>query len=521
VNDEVLALRVAEALPAELATLAVERLWAALPPARRRAARDRLLAGAAGCWPGLPPWARARRLAELVRAARQGRLRSAAPRSPEAAVAAGVAAYPRSLSTAQAYRIVAACSAPVEMQAGPGRPLGNDSGRYRPGGTMTEHFYEAGEDERDKFVRRQTAAIFERAGAEQLIAAAARHPQFGPRFRGLEGSDGGCTSLLELARGCLLRSGANPRGLDGMRLVMAALAHRSYQGTSDFGVILENVIGKAFLGSYANAPGVTWRKWVGIKSIRDFRATGFYRSGALGELPTVAEHGEVPRMNAPDAAKVTLPAADTRAGTIALSRALVVNDDMQAFVNMASALGEASARSIEAAVFELLLRNSGLGPTQTDGQPFFHSNRANVGPTGAMSLASWDGAAAVMAAQRDLTSGVALGLEPAIWLGPVVLRGEAKKINRSAADPAAIAAGVGFVREVVASPRLTDPTRNYLFADPSLYPSIAVGFLDGRQDPTIDEQGSPRRQEGIEWRCTLDFSVGVLDHRPAVTCAGT
>ena len=27
-------------------------------------------------------------------------------------------------------------------------------------------------------------------------------------------------------------------------------------------------------------------------------------------------------------------------------------------------------------------RNSGLGPTQADSQPLFHTNRANIGPTG-------------------------------------------------------------------------------------------------------------------------------------------
>lgn len=521
-TTEALVERVREAagLPGDLAEAVVEALWSTAPPARRRAARDRMLRDVAARWPDAPLWTRARWLADLVRAARQGRGSAAPTGSPEALVLQAVAAYDRGLSVAQAYRVLT-CTTGLEMKAPAVGCLG-----HKENTTMTTRsFIQAGETAAEKFIRAGVMSIVERAGHQQLIEAAAKVPRFAPRFEGFTGDGGewrGAT-LTELARGALELHGISTKGVNGEALVKHALAYRSGMNTtSDFAVLLENTIAKVFLGAYAVTP-VTFRRWCGIRSVKDFRTATFYRPGSFGRLDSLGEGGEIKQKVVPDGEKSQITAA-TKANIIALTRRTIVNDDLAAFRDLASALGEAAAYTIEGDAFALLNANSGLGPTQSDGQPLFHAaNRANVGPTGAMDATTWGGAAAVLAAQVDPSKNVILDLEPAIWLGPSALKIKAKTLNTSAADPSAPNSGVGngvqgMVRDVIGSSRLTG-TRHYLLSDPTLFPMFAVGFLDGREDPTIEQQEA-FRFDGVQWRVRIDYGTAVIDHRTGVTCAG-
>jgi hypothetical protein len=284
------------------------------------------------------------------------------------------------------------------------------------------------------------------------------------------------------------------------------------QTSSDFTVLMETAVNRLFLGAYAMAP-VTWRRFCGVKPVADFRPSGFYRAGSLGTLDTLTEAGAVQHKRIPDGEKATITAS-TRGNIISISRRALANDDLGAFKNLAVQLGDAAAYSVEADVYALLLANGGLGPTQSDSQPLFHANRANIGTTGAMSVTTWDGAAAVMAAQRDPSRNQLLELAPAVWLGPAGLRATANTINRSAGpNPSQ-----GLLRDVITTSQLTG-TRHYFFADPAAFPTFAVGFLAGREAPMIDSR-MPKFRDGLMIKVTFDYGVGALDARSAVTCAG-
>jgi hypothetical protein len=522
VTAEALIERVREAagLPRDLADAVVEALWSTAPLAQRRAARDRMLRAAAARWRDVPLWTRARWLADLVRAARQGRRAAAPEDSPEALVHRAIAAYGRGLSVPQAYRVITTCTEGVEMKEAPVACSTNKENTIM----TTRAFIEAGEDQRDKFIRAGVSSIVERAGHQQLIEAASKVPRFAPRFEGFTGDGGewrGAT-LTELARGALELHGISTKGVNGEALVRHALSFRSGMNTtSDFATLLENALSKVFLGAYAVTP-VTFRRWCALKSVKDFRTASFFRPGSFGVLDTITEGGEIKQRTVPDGEKSQITPA-SKGNIIGLSRRAIVNDDLEAFRDLASALGEAAAYTIEGDVFALLTANNGLGPAQSDGQPLFHSTRANIGGTGAMSVDTWGSAAAVMAAQQDPSKNVILELEPAVWLGPSTLKMKAKTLNTSAADPSAPNSGVGnpvqgMVRDVVGSSRLSG-TRHYFLADPSLYPAFAVGFIDGVEEPRIDQQKS-FRFDGVEWRIVIDYGVAVLDHRAGVTCAG-
>jgi len=388
----------------------------------------------------------------------------------------------------------------------------------------------AGDDARDKFVRGGLAWMLERCGHTQTVAGAKKVERLGHLFKDVSNDPGEFRGMrmTDLARYALeLRGGRVPKGLHGEQLIRRALETRGDQGfntTSDFAILLETAMNKIFVAQYALAP-VTWPMWAGRKSVADFRTSTFYRPGTFGVLDTVTEAGEIKHKNIPDGEKRTVTPG-TKANIIGITRRALANDDLGAFTNLASGLGLAAAFTIEADAFAMISPNSGLG-LNYDANPLFHSSRSNIGPTGAMSPATLDGARAVMAKQKDPSANQFLALRPAVWLGPVELGGVAKQFNASTTDPTDNKAqGVSnkvlnLFRDIVDSPYLsaTSATRHYLLADPALYPVFAVAFIDGQEAPRIESEQS-FNFDGLQLKVIVDYGTAVIDFRGAVTCAG-
>lgn len=384
---------------------------------------------------------------------------------------------------------------------------------------------EGGEDASEKFVRGASAWLYERAGLSDMLRSAAEKDP--ARFKGisLDGAEFRGLSLIELARESLERRGQSTRGMNRMDLVGAAFTHRSgsYQTTSDFAVLFENVMFKTLLGAYALAPD-TWSKFCRAETVADFRPSNRFRTGSLTTLDSLNEHGEFKNKAIPDGQKTSI-SVGTKGNIIALSRQAIINDDMGALLDMPAKLGRAAKLSIESDVYALLTANSGLGPTQADSQPFFHSNRANVNATGsALGTAGIDADRVVMAQQKDISSNEYLDLRPALLLVPVGLGAQARVLNSSIYDqdgskfqkPNAV---VGLFREVIDSPRLTG-TRRYLLADPSIAPAIVVAFLEGQGQAPVLESEAGWRVDGTEWKVRLDYKAQMFDPKGAVTNAG-
>lgn len=256
----------------------------------------------------------------------------------------------------------------------------------------------------------------------------------------------------------------------------------------------------------------------------DFRTANFYRNGSFGTLDAVNELGEFKQKAIPDGEKSSL-SIGTKGNIIAISRQAIINDDLGAFNDLAQRFGRAAALSIEADVYALIGENSGLGPTQSDSQPLFHSNRANVGAGAALSVESLDADAVVLSAQKDPSGNEYLDLQPSILLVPRGLAGSAKVINDAQYDPDTANKMQrpnkvrGMFSDIVGTPRLAG-TRRYTLADPNVAPVFAVGFLEGQQAPVLESKDG-WRVDGTEMKVRLDYGVGAVDYRGAVTNAGT
>ncbi len=381
-----------------------------------------------------------------------------------------------------------------------------------------------GEGPKDRFGRAVVASILIRAVPTLVKAAtAAGVPGFNERDLSL-GNELHGMSLLEIARASLESRGVSTRGMSRQMLAGTALTHRSgpYSGTADFPVLLEVAMNKVLLGAYQTTPD-TWSRFCKIESVPDFRDSPRYRTGSIGTLDSLNENGEFKNKSIPDGAKLSINVG-TKGNIIAVSRQLLINDDLSAFSDLGAKLGRAAKLSIESDVYALLALNGGLGPT-VGANPFFHSSNGNVNGTGsALGVPGLDADRVIMAAQKDAQNLEFLDIRPMTLLVPSSLGGAARVLNNSQYDvtqsnkfqvPNMVA---GLFKDVVDTARLTG-TRRYLFADPNVAAAIVVAFLEGRQEPYIETQDG-WRVDGTEMKVRLDYRAQMFDPRGALTNAG-
>jgi hypothetical protein len=384
-----------------------------------------------------------------------------------------------------------------------------------------------GETEDEKFGRGVMGGLLARVEGGDLLRRAREAKVAGfdkldadnNEFRGL--------TMTDIARRCLERRNISTRGLSRMELVGLAFTTRSaagYQGTSDFPVILENAMRKVLLAAYETQPD-TWSRFCKVETLPDFRASPRYRLGSLTVLDAKNEHGEFQNKNIPDGQKTSI-STGTKGNIIAVTRELIINDDMGALAGLSTALGRAARLSVETDVYALIAANGGLGPTMSDANPFFHASRNNIAAGAALSAAGLDADGVVMALQKDQSNNEILDLQPDVLLIARGLSSQAKILNSSAVNPdggsgkSQVPNPVnGMFRDIVATARLAG-TRRYIFANPQVVPAFIVAFLEEQGQAPVIESRDGWRVDGSELRVRFDYRAQAFDPKGAVTNAG-
>ncbi|HHW4669512.1 MAG TPA: phage major capsid protein [Xylella fastidiosa subsp. multiplex] len=170
-------------------------------------------------------------------------------------------------------------------------------------------------------------------------------------------------ALWILAEQTLKATGTNTRGLDREKVSRMAFS----ESTSDFPVILENVMHKMLLTSY-RLQSYTWMRFCATGSLSDYRPHHRYHMGSFSDLKKVNENGEYENGVLSDAEKETIQAV--RKGRILqITPEVLVNDDLSAFTRPTRYLAQAAVRTIEKDVYALLALNTGRGPIMSDGKP--------------------------------------------------------------------------------------------------------------------------------------------------------
>ena len=288
--------------------------------------------------------------------------------------------------------------------------------------------------------------------------------------------------------------------------------------------ILSNIANKMLLEGY-NYIEDAWRQICKIASVNDFkehtryRMTGafkFEQVGADGEL----KHGKLDEMKFGQK-------ADTHGIMFALTRQMIINDDMGAFTDIPRQIGMGAAEAIADAVWGLLLSNP---------NSFFSAGNKNYleGADTALSIDALT-AAEILFGEQTKPNGRPLGIGPRILLVPIALKVIAQQLMKSVDLNETTTANKAKPKsnphvgkfDVVSSAFLSNASFAgasskawYLFADPNRLPALEVAFLNGVDRPTVEKTDADFNTLGIQFRGYIDFGVREQDHRGAALFKG-
>jgi len=314
------------------------------------------------------------------------------------------------------------------------------------------------------------------------------------------------------------------RGFDN-ETIRAAFSSVSLPG------ILSNVANKKLLQSYEAQPVIA-TKLCSTGDLNDFKENDRFRLTDVGDLLPIAADGEIKEGGLiEESAKNQL---DTYGKKFCLTRKMIINDDLGAFMKVPTAMGNRAARLIDQLFFSRLLKN----PTQADGKTLFHNGHKNLltGATGALGADSLKKAIQLFLDQVD-ADGQPISVEPKFLLVPTALKHLAIELTQGAT--LIMAGGTeNTVRpalnvladehlSVVSSPYLgnsayegASQTGWYLFGDPQTIDTWEIGFLKGKRTPTVERGETDFNTLGLWFRVYFDLGVREQDHRGMVKANG-
>jgi len=314
-------------------------------------------------------------------------------------------------------------------------------------------------------------------------------------------------SVFDLAASCLSRAGQPGvhRGPDLLRRAMS---------TSDFPAILGGTIHAAIRLGYENEPS-SHRAWVRAVPVPDFRDQTRLLLGSAPELDEVLEGGEY-KNGAMDEDSTSYKVA-TYGKIISLTWQVIKNDNLNAFVRVQPALGQAARRLEADTVYDLLASNAGAGPTMQDGTALFHANHGNLVANAAFDAAQLGKGRALLRKQKALGGGH-LSLVPRFLIvgadkeqqAEILLANASRRATSEKVTPEWIAN-----LELVVEPRIA-ATDVYLAADAGQIDTCELGLLDENVNGPSFAENVPFNRNVFEWRVSHNFGAKFIDWRGLV-----
>lgn len=321
----------------------------------------------------------------------------------------------------------------------------------------------------------------------------------------------GSMSSIEIARASLERQGIRTSAMGRRELASVALGLHQRGGamtTTDFSIALQQAGNLAIMKAYDQAED-TWRVLAKETSAPDFRPVNLAGLVGTPAFLVVEENGEYTYGSFSDiGASYKLWTAGK---IIALSRQLIIDDQLNFFGDMAVKLGEGAALHEANSAWAVILGN----PTLSDGIPLFHASHGNLADAGsAISVASLGAARAAMRKQVDRD-----GITPLNIVPKYLVCGPDKETEAASVLMPIVASQVANVNPFVGSLTLSVDPRIvgnawYVFADPARAPVLQVSYLQGERGIYTDERIAFER-DAIEYKGRIDFAASPYDYRGA------
>jgi hypothetical protein len=288
--------------------------------------------------------------------------------------------------------------------------------------------------------------------------------------------------------------------------------------------ILSNVANKALLESYSAIEAVAPRICAAT-DVNDFKQITRYRLTGQGTFEKVAPDGELKHAQLTEESYSNQ--VETYGKIISLTRQMIINDDLGAFLQIPRILGRQSALTVETAVFTLLLANP---------NSFFSTTNKNFfsGADTFLQISSLTTAEQLFLDQTD-KDGKPILISPAILLVPSSLKVTAQqlmtetRVNETTTTDKPKPGNNPHAGKWIplATPYLNNKsipgfsaTAWYLFANPADVAAMEIAYLRGQRTPVIESGETDFDTLGMKWRGYFDFGVNVQDFRAAVKSKG-
>lgn len=292
-------------------------------------------------------------------------------------------------------------------------------------------------------------------------------------------------SLPEIIRACIGRGGRAWGGDARTSSFRAAMS------TSDFPAILENSLSKALRAGYETEPA-TFTAWTRHVRVKDFKPQSRVLLGSAPELRTVLEGAEY-EYGAIDEDKAVPYAVQKFGRMVQLTWETLVNDDLDAFLRMTQAMGQAALRVEADNIYNTFLQNSGNGPLMQDAKALFHADHGNLAASASALDADALGAARVLLRRQTALGGGVLNLVPRFLLvapeheqaAETLLAAAARSMSQGS-DNALVPAWLAKL-ELVVEARL-DEDACYLLTSPDNVDTLERAWLEEDDGPKIEEE---------------------------------
>ena len=295
--------------------------------------------------------------------------------------------------------------------------------------------------------------------------------------------------------------------------------------------ILSNVANKKLMQAYEAQPIIA-TKLCTTGDLTDFKENQRFRLTDVGDLQPIGADGEIKDSAlTEESAKNQL---DTYAKKFCLTRKMIINDDLGAFLKVPTAMGNRAARLVDQLFFKRLMAN----PTCVDGKPLFGRDHKNLlsGAASALSADSLKKAIQMFIDQTD-ADGQPISVEPSILLVPTALKHLAIELTRGATlmmsggVDATIRPAINVLADenlqIVSSPYLGNKNYPnfseaswYLFGKPGTVDTFEIGYLKGKRTPTVERGDLDFNVLGIWFRVFFDIGIREQDHRGMVKATG-
>lgn len=312
----------------------------------------------------------------------------------------------------------------------------------------------------------------------------------------------------------------------GLGLHPMEVAKRAFQSTSDFPLILENVMNKTLRQGYTETP----RTFIGLgtrSSVSDFRDKHSYMMGDAPSLLPLGENGEYKSGTIGESKESY--AIETFARKIGFSRKMMVNDDLSALTVVPRAFGAAGSRLESDVVWGLLLNwdfrnNKAANFKMRDGKHLFDATHNNV-LTGAASAFSKDSLSAMRVLGRKMKTldGNFMNISWNTLVGSEDLETSFEEVlvNTLMANVTGETNSFRGKLDYRIEPRIAAVTGGDTkwMAFTNMISAFEYAYLMG-DEGMYTEVNTSTDVDGLEILCRKDFGAGFSDYRGAAQSAG-